>query len=557
MLEFRMLGTLDLKGADQEELRGLLGQTRRLALLAYLAAARPHGPQRRDRLLAMFWPELDQEHARGALRQALHVLRTGLGRDALSTRGEDIVLLDRRAVWCDVAAFDEAVASQREQDALDLYRGDFLDAFFISGAPDFDGWVENERLRLHEAAAAAARTLIERLQAAGDLTGAADWARRALRLAPLDESLARRLMSLLDQLGDAAGALRVYEALGKRMAVADEASPAAQTRALAAAITARYRSASAERGTLNALAASNSIEAATDIVAPTAAAAPRRRWLPFVAAGAFVAISALFVSGWWLRGTGVPRIESVVVLPLHDLADGRADLVTEALTTDLGRIRGLRVISRRSADAFKAGAKPSSEVGRELKVDAFLEGSIQRRGDSVRIDVRLVRATTGIQIWAGRFEGASADGFALEDEVARGVRAALGFPAATDPRVRGRSSANAEAHDLYLLGRSASAARTKRTTRRRSACWSALSPSIRTTRRRWRPSHTHTACGYRSLRPTITSPLPVPRVRPRGRSCSTLSLLRPTTPQVSCSGASCPAVGRTSALRRNSDARSP
>jgi DNA-binding SARP family transcriptional activator/TolB-like protein/lipoprotein NlpI len=457
MIEFRMLGTVDLTGAGQQDLHGLLGQTRRLALLAYLAAARPRGPHRRDRLLAMFWPELDQEHARGALRQALHVLRAGLGRGALATPGEDVVLLDRGAVWSDVAAFDEAIAARHEQDALDLYRGDFLDAFFISGAPDFEEWVESERSRLQEAAANAARTMVERLEAAGDLTAALDWARRAVRLAPLDEDLARRLMSLLDRLGDAPGALRVYDALGKRTAADLDSSPDARTRALAAAITGRCRSVSDERETSKPT--SNPIPTATSNATSTATAgqtstAARRRWRLALAAVAFVAISAVLVSGWRLRvRAGLPQIESIVVLPLQDLSGGMAELVTEGLTTDIGRIRGLRVISRRSADAFRASAKAPSEIGRELQVDAFLEGSVQRQGDGIRIDVRLVRATTGDQIWAGRFEGAGRDGFALEDDVSRGVRAALGLPAATEPRAHQRSGASAEAHDLYLLGK--------------------------------------------------------------------------------------------------------
>src|SRR3989449_4713409 len=83
MIELRMLGRLSLTGADGREVRGLLGQPRRLALLAYLAAASPQGFHRRDTLLALFWPELDQEHARAALRQALHVVRDALGAGAV------------------------------------------------------------------------------------------------------------------------------------------------------------------------------------------------------------------------------------------------------------------------------------------------------------------------------------------------------------------------------------------------------------------------------------------------------------------------------------------
>src|SRR5437773_9688894 len=70
MIEFRLLGTLHLTDAEAREVKSLLTRSRRLALLAYLAAATPRGFHRRDTLLALFWPELDQDHARAALRQA-------------------------------------------------------------------------------------------------------------------------------------------------------------------------------------------------------------------------------------------------------------------------------------------------------------------------------------------------------------------------------------------------------------------------------------------------------------------------------------------------------
>src|SRR5256885_13464244 len=130
MIELRMLGRLSLTGADGREVRGLLGQPRRLALLAYLAAASPQGFHRRDSLLALFWPELDQEHARAALRQALHVVRDALGADVIVTRGDEEVALDFDLMWCDVVAFDRAVAAEQFSEALDLYRGDLLEGFF-------------------------------------------------------------------------------------------------------------------------------------------------------------------------------------------------------------------------------------------------------------------------------------------------------------------------------------------------------------------------------------------------------------------------------------------
>src|SRR5260370_39464229 len=118
MIKLGMLGTVSLSDADGREVRSVLRQPRRLALLAYLAAATPRGLHRRDSLLALFWPELDQAHARAALRQALHVVRDGLGADVIGTRGGEDVRLDFERIWRDVVAFDRAVAAGQLHEAM-------------------------------------------------------------------------------------------------------------------------------------------------------------------------------------------------------------------------------------------------------------------------------------------------------------------------------------------------------------------------------------------------------------------------------------------------------
>src|SRR5712691_9468541 len=239
MVEFRLLGPLNLTTADGREARSLLAQPRRLALLAYLAAATPRGLHRRDTILALFWPELDQPHARAALRQALHVLRDELGAQALVSRGHEEIGLAFEAVRCDVADFDRAVEGGRLTEALDLYRGELLEGFFISGAPDFERWQDDERRRLRETASRAAQALVEQAESGGDLAAAAIWARRALRLAPHDEALLRRLLTLLDLLGDRAGVLQAHDEFARRLAAEFDAQPAAETQALVAAVRAR------------------------------------------------------------------------------------------------------------------------------------------------------------------------------------------------------------------------------------------------------------------------------------------------------------------------------
>src|SRR2546425_124715 len=239
MIELRMLGTLSLTSADGRDVQALLGQPRRLALLAYLAAATPQGFHRRDSLLALFWPELDQEHARAALRQALHVVRDALGADAVASRGDEDIGLAFDHVSCDVGAFERAVAVGQFREALDLYRGDLLEGFFITGAPSFEQWLETERGRLREVASRAARTLGERCAADGNLTTAAHWTRRALELAPNEEALLRRLTTGLARHGDGAGALQESEGFRARLAEEYDAQPAPETDALVAAVRAR------------------------------------------------------------------------------------------------------------------------------------------------------------------------------------------------------------------------------------------------------------------------------------------------------------------------------
>src|SRR3989442_650704 len=453
MIEFRLVGTLHLTDAEGREVTSLLTRPRRLALLAYLAAATPRGLHRRDSLLALFWPELDQEHARAALRQALHVVRDALGADVIVTRGDEEVGLDFERLWCDVVAFDCSVAAGQLHEALEHYRGDLLNGFFIAGAGEFERWLESERGQLREAAARSARALVEQSEAAGDLAAAAKWARRGTGLARHDEELLRRLITLLDRLGDRAGAVEAYEEFTKRLAADLETEPAAETKALLAAVRARKTAALME-------VASPASRGGTP-VAP--ASEPRRgRRVLWPAVTAAVAAGLVFSHGGDWRGRLWPRpvsgrVQSVAVLPLANLSADTlrswyADGLTEALTTDLGRIRSLSVTARGSVTPFRGTKEPVEEIARELHVDAVVEGGVQQAGGLVRVDVRLVSAATRYQLWADRFEEPVQNRFVLQDRVARGIVSALALPlsASEERALRAIPTKNSDADDDYL-----------------------------------------------------------------------------------------------------------
>jgi len=456
MIKLGMLGTLSLSDADGREVRSVLRQPRRLALLAYLAAATPRGFHRRDSLLALFWPELDQEHARAALRQALHVVRDGLGADVILTRGDEEVGLDFERIWCDVVAFDRAVAAGQLHEAMEHYRGDLLDGFFIAGTGGFERWLETERGRLRGAGARSAGALVEQCEAAGDFAAAANWARRATALDPHDEERRRRLIMLLDRLGDRAGAVEAYEEFKKRLAADLETEPAAETKALLAAVRARETAAPVE---LPSLVFSGATPVAHTLEPPRRS---RALWPAVIAAvvAGLVFANAGDGGGRLWPGPVTGRVQSLAVLPLANLsADSLrswyADGFTEALTTDLGRIRSLLVIARGSVTPYRGTSKSLEEIARELHVDAVVEGGVQQAGGVVRVDVRLIRAATGYQLWADRFEEPMQNRFALEDRVARGIVAALQVPLSTSEEhvLRTAPTKNIAAYDSYLRGK--------------------------------------------------------------------------------------------------------
>src|SRR2546426_116644 len=263
VIELRLFGGLDLRRSDGRELDSILTQPKRVALLAFLATATPYRLHRRDTLLGFFWPELDQEHARAALRQALHGLRQSLGSDVLTSRGDEEVGVDEQRLSCDVRAFHRALEADDWSRALELYRGGLLEGFFLSDAPEFERWLEDERARLRNHACQAAWTLAQRSKADGDFARTAQLARRAAALVPDDEETLRRLVALLDDLGDRVGAVQVYEEFARRAAVEYQVEPAAETKALIALVRSR------EAGSLPA-----SRQAAASFTAPQAAARP-------------------------------------------------------------------------------------------------------------------------------------------------------------------------------------------------------------------------------------------------------------------------------------------
>jgi serine/threonine-protein kinase len=164
-----------------------------------------------------------------------------------------------------------------------------------------------------------------------------------------------------------------------------------------------------------------------------------------------------------LRGMVVPKPGrakrfSIAVLPFSDLSPERdqdyfCQGLAEELINTLAAVRGLRVLARTSAFAIQGQGLDVREIGRRLRVDTVLEGSVRKSGTRLRITTQLVDAAEGYQLWSKKFDRELDDVFAVQDEIAETVaselQSELGF---AKERSDARRASNLEAYDAYLRG---------------------------------------------------------------------------------------------------------
>jgi TolB-like protein/DNA-binding SARP family transcriptional activator/Flp pilus assembly protein TadD len=466
LIRLHLLGTVDLR-RDGVEVRSVLSQPKRLALLAYLASATPRGFHSRDTLLALFWPESDGERARNSLRQALHQLRRSLGDDVVVGRGDREVGLDPALFWCDAAEFDQALEEGRFEDALKLYRGDVLPGFFIDDAAEAERWLEEERARRRRAAVDAAGKLAEREEARGEWRAAALWAERALSFTPSEEAALRRLLLLLERAGEPAAALAAFADFERRLQSEYGLTPSAETLRLVDQLRRPAPAAPSGQEAINpptaaaprhdpapATVAPSSVvappapqaetaEIAAPVIIPTEAAPavpagvasaragyvakPRRRWGRIAAAA--VGLVAVLGGGWiaTARG-GAPAAEtpSIAVLPFVNLSGNRendyfSDGLAEELLNVLAQVPELRVASRTSSFGYRGNEVPVDSIGRALRVGHVLEGSVRQYESRIRITAQLIDARTGYHLWSQTYDREMADIFAVQDEISRAI----------------------------------------------------------------------------------------------------------------------------------------
>ena len=457
MIELHTFGRVELKSSNGHEIRAVLAQPKRVALLVYLAVARPRGFQRRDALIALFWPELDQERARAALRKAVHHLRRALGEDAIEGRGDEELRVADQVVWCDAAAFESGLDEGEAESAVGLYRGPFLDAFFVPDAPEFERWMETERGRLHRRAFDATWQVTELEERRGNAFGAAYWARRAAGLAPADEAAIRRLMTLLDRIGDRAGALHAYEEFARRIAAELDVEPSAETRLLARAIRTATTTEAPE-------AAEPAVPAPPAEVAP---GPPRRRRLPPSVAAAAVlllGLAAVLASGRRASARPDASRDLIAVFPFTARGDPSLEYLEEGLSSLLstgldgaGELRSVDphvVLSAVGEPAETADPERARRLAAELGAGFYVLGDVTGGGPQVRIDATLYETRrTGRPVAVATARGASDSLFALVDLVAAQLIAAQrGDSARAVSRLAALTTHSLPALKAYLEG---------------------------------------------------------------------------------------------------------
>ena len=181
-------------------------------------------------------------------------------------------------------------------------------------------------------------------------------------------------------------------------------------------------------------------------------------WLVTIGATGVIAVAIWAV--FHFRSPGGLVIRSIAVLPLTNLSGDSsqnyfADGMTEELTTDLGKIHSLKVISRTSSQRFRDSHQSAPQIARDLHADAIVEGSVLRSGNRVRITIQLIDAIQDRHLWAETYERDIGDILAVQNtvalEIARQVRVRLTPP--DQQRLQRDAPVNPDAYDAYLRGR--------------------------------------------------------------------------------------------------------
>ncbi len=379
----RLLGGISLDGPSGP-LTGPVVQPRQSALLAILGVARDNGASR-EKVVGLLWPESDQAEARHTLSNSVYELRRALGENAVLVSGDNL-RLNSEVTETDVAAFGKALARGDLIGAVEAYGGPFLDGFYLSGAEEFERWVEAERQRLAVQYGEALESLAESAEEAGDFPRAVGWWQRLAAYDPYNSRFAVRLMQAMAAAGDPANALQYAQEHERFLQNELGIDPPEDVLALAERLR-RERVSSKPTFEAEPVGVKTTPEGAKRAAEPTAIASPanRRSRMVLIAVAAAIAIGAaalVFLPEWGVtldknrvlvavfeNRTGDPSLD-----PLGVMA---ADWITEGLSrTGVVEVSGMGP-GRYSGDRLGFLDSKSDEVAPIRILPILIEGRVR------------------------------------------------------------------------------------------------------------------------------------------------------------------------------------
>jgi DNA-binding SARP family transcriptional activator len=415
---------------EQGSPHGAAAQRRPLALLALLAGT---GGMSRDKLVAFLWPESDEASARNALKQLVYAIRRDLACPDLIT-GSTELRLNADHVRVDLWDFQAAIKERRNEDAVDLYRGPFLDGVFVSGAPDLDRWVEERRTELAAQFVAAAEAVVASSLERRDFARAVTVSRRMAVLEPLNGRLALSLIRVLAASGDRSGALQHAESYRVLLRTELDVDPEPELDTLVA----RLRDDDVPSPALSTLATSVPVApvyapASVDgaVSAPAAERAPRARWRGAVLPGGIALVAILIFAAWVTsRGASMRYRRGRAALASWDVEGARIHF-KDAIAADSSYARAYLALaelaswkptdpSARDEQRWAAGLALNHasqlDPAERVRAKGLASAANEQWDEACRHFSQLIgQDSTSYSAWFGRAECLARDGRVLPD----------------------------------------------------------------------------------------------------------------------------------------------
>lgn len=457
-IRLKLLGGVRVAHADGAEIsvRARKGQ----ALLAYLALNQDQHTTR-EQLATLLWGDRFDEQARHSLRQSILALRKALADEnasILHSTGE-FLAISNKAVEVDALELQRLTLEGSQAclgQAVALYTGDLL-AGVRAPSESFEEWLSVERVRYREIAIDAFTRLLRGQVNAGDIELALGTAQRLLDIDPSNEDAHRSLMSIYDESGKRAAALRQYRNYVDVVRREFDAEPDPAMAHFHSEILAREQRGCRVPGT-DAVRGPAELSAARDEMSdedppaqsdaggesPIASLGPRgriRAWTYRAVGGvALTLLTAVIVIGatFWripelapapigayiqgVKNVIVPHPLSIAVLPLESHGDpdvaGFADALSEGITAALSISSEMVVVSRSSVRGYRDNPSAALEVAKELNVRYILEGGVHKWGDQIGVEIGLIDALKGQhRVWSETYQRRPADFIQAQQDI--------------------------------------------------------------------------------------------------------------------------------------------